>query len=82
MRASDRAIIPPTPVPCIHLPTSITVKFFEIPQRIAPSVKRKSATRRSALRPKRSDRERKFGWQTVEARRNDVPVQRASIAVP
>lgn len=49
---------------------------------MAPMVKKTSATRISALRPKMSEREAKLGWKTVDVRRKDVPDQKASIALP
>lgn len=40
------------------------------------------AKRRRGRRPKTSENATKFGCQTVDARRNAVPIHRACIAVP
>jgi hypothetical protein len=49
---------------------------------MAPTVKIVKATRRTGFRPIIWEKEAHDGWKTVDARRNDVPAQKASIAVP
>ena len=41
-----------------------------------------TARRRMNFRPKMSDVSEKMGWNTQDARRNEVPAQKASVAVP
>jgi hypothetical protein len=63
-------------------PQSIRVKDIETPHMRAPAVKKTSARMRSGLRPNACDKLTKFGWKRVERRRNEVPAQNASTAVP
>jgi hypothetical protein len=64
------------------LPTNITVKFFDTPHIMAPIVNSVSAMRKMGRRPKTCEKATNVGCQTVDARRKEVPVQSASIAVP
>jgi hypothetical protein len=63
-------------------PVRRRVKFCETAERMVPSVKDATAVRRTSLRPKMSDEREKIGWKTHDATRKDVPVQKASVAVP
>lgn len=58
---SVREMMPPPPMPWIDRPTRITVKLFATLATMAPAVKKTSAMRMSALRPKMSEREAKLG---------------------
>ncbi len=49
--------------------------------RIVPTMKRKSAKRRTDLRPMMCENDAQVGWKTVEQRRKHVPHQKAWIAV-
>jgi hypothetical protein len=60
----------------------MTVKFFDNAAMIAPTVKKVKATKTKGFRPKMCENELKLGWKTVEVKRNDVPAQNASMAVP
>jgi hypothetical protein len=79
---SLRAIKPPPPTPWIERPTSICVKSLATEQITVPTKKSVRAVSTSGRRPKMPDSEAKLGWKTVEERRNEVPLQKASIAVP
>lgn len=47
-----------------------------------PIAKQETETRIEGLRPSIWEMEAKVGWMTVDVRRKDVPVQKASMAVP
>jgi hypothetical protein len=81
-RISVRAIMPPPPTPWIERPDSISVKLWETPHMIAPAAKKVNAANKAALRPNECEKETNVGWKTVDVRRNEVPAQKASIAVP
>jgi hypothetical protein len=49
---------------------------------IAPAAKKVNAANKAALRPNECEKETNVGWKTVDVRRNEVPAQKASIAVP
>jgi hypothetical protein len=72
MTISVKLIIPPAPIPCKLLPTSIIVKFFANPATIAPKVKKVRATKMSGLRPNICEKLAKLGWKTVEVLRQRV----------
>jgi len=80
--ASVKVKIPPAPLPWTTRPASITVIFFDTPHMIAPIVNSVSAMRRIGRRPKTCEKATKVGCQTVVARRKDVPIHSAWIAVP
>lgn len=48
---------------------------------IVPAAKIPIDTRSTGLRPIMCEKEAHDGWKTVDVRRNDVPAQKASIAV-
>jgi hypothetical protein len=79
---SVSTIIPPPPMPWMERPTSMTVKLFATAATMAPTEKKAKETNTIGLRPKMCENEAKFGWKTVDVRRNDVPDQNASIAEP
>jgi len=79
---SVKLIIPPAPIPCKLLPTNIIAKFLAKPATIAPTAKKVIATKITGLRPKICEKLANEGWKTVDVRRNEVPDQKASIAVP
>ena len=58
------------------------VKFLATAQTMEPTVKKVRARRRRGRRPHRWEKATQFGCQTVEVRRNEVPAQKASIALP
>lgn len=82
MRISVREIMPPPPTPWMLRPTKREVKFWASAPTIAPTVKKRRATRRRGLRPSIYESEAKVGWKAVEDRRNDVPHQKAAMALP
>ncbi len=82
MMISVIAMMPPPPVPWMERPTSIIVKFFDTAQTMEPTVKKVRAKRRRGRRPQRWEKATQLGCQTVEVRRNEVPAQNASIALP
>ena len=74
--------IPPPPAPCTVRPTSMLVKLLEDATTTEPM---KNSTRLASikgLRPNICDNDPIMGWNTVDARRNDVPLQNASTAEP
>lgn len=75
-------MIPPPPTPWIDRPIRITVKLLATAGTMEPTVKKRRAMRISGLRPKMFEKEPKAGWKTVEHSKNDVPDQKASMAVP
>jgi hypothetical protein len=79
---SVRAIMPPPPTPWIERPTRITVKLSATAATIEPTVKNSKASRIKGFLPKIFEKDAKLGWNTVEHSRNEVPAQKASIAVP
>jgi hypothetical protein len=74
--------MPPPPTPWIHLPTRICVKSFAIPATREPTKKNVMEKRRIGRRPKMVLNVAVVGWKTVLARRKEVPLQKACIAVP
>jgi hypothetical protein len=74
---SVRVITPPPPIPWIVLPTRITVKFFAIAATTAPTPKKARLRKRIGFLPKIWLNEPRTGWNTVLARRNEVPDQKA-----
>jgi hypothetical protein len=58
------------------------VKDLATPHMTEETVKRSSEGTSSSRRPKMSLRAAMNGWTTAEARRYDVPVQKASFAEP
>jgi len=49
---------------------------------VAPIVNKRRAAKSTGLRPIIWEKEAHDGWNTVEARRNEVPAQNAWTAVP
>lgn len=49
---------------------------------MVPTVKIVMDAKRTGLRPIMCEKEAQDGWKTVDVRRNDVPAQKASIALP
>jgi hypothetical protein len=74
--------MPPPPTPCIERPMSITVKLSATAATIEPTVKKSIASRINGFLPKIFEKEANVGWNTVEQSRNEVPAQKASMAVP
>jgi hypothetical protein len=66
----------------MHLAAMSRLNSWEIAARIDPMLKVDTARRRISFRPKMSDAREKIGWNTQDARRNEVPAQKASVAVP
>ena len=79
---SVSVIIPPPPMPWIDLPTSMTVKLFATAATIAPMPKSTKLSHTIGSLPKMLLKEPRTGWKTVLVNRKDVPLQKASIAVP
>lgn len=72
---------PPPPTPCMDRPTRRAATLFAAEARTVPTLKRNSAVRRTDLRPMMWENCAQVGWKTVEVRRNEVPHQKACIAV-
>ena len=58
------------------------MKLFAVAATTEPTRKKASARMTRGLRPKMWLKLAKEGWKTVEVSRNDVPAQKASMAVP
>ena len=82
MMTLESAWMPPPPMPWMVRPTRRTAKLWETAAMMAPAVKRVRAMRRIGLSPNTSEKEAKLGWKTVDARRKEVPLQKASTPDP
>jgi hypothetical protein len=69
-------------MPCTERPTSSTAELLATEEMTAPIVNNPRAANRTGLRPMMWEKDAHDGWNTVEVRRNDVPAQKASTAVP
>jgi hypothetical protein len=77
-----RATIPPPPIPWTDRPTRSVAELLATEAMIVPIVKITMDTSSTGFRPMICENEAHDGWKTVEVRRNEVPAQKASIAVP
>lgn len=77
-----KATSPPPPMPCTERPTSSTAELLATEAMMAPIVNNKRAAKSTGLRPMIWEKEAHDGWNTVEVRRNEVPAQNVSTAVP
>ena len=75
-------MIPAPPTPCRTRPVSMTMKLWATPQTTEPAAKKRIEGTNISRRPKMSDRVAMKGWRTAWARRYEVPVQKATAAVP
>lgn len=73
---------PPAPTPWIVLPISIRVKDLVTAQRMEPTAKTNKAVSMTGRRPKTWLNATQMSMSAVEARRKDVPAQKASVADP
>jgi hypothetical protein len=63
-------------------PQIISVKDIDTLHMRTPTVNRRSARKRTGWRPITWEKATKFGWNTVEVRRKEVPDEKASTALP
>lgn len=66
---------PPPPIPWIVLPARSAAMLGAAPHTIVPIANMINAAIAMALRPSTPHKVAKHGWNTAEARRNEVPVQ-------
>lgn len=75
-------MMPPPPTPWMERPTRMTVKLSATAATIEPARKKPRLMYIRVLRPNMCEKEPSTGWKTVDVKRNDVPDQNASMAVP
>jgi hypothetical protein len=72
---------PPPPTPCTHLPASKVEIPLATEAMTVPTVKSSNAVSRTDFRPIICEKDAHEGWKTVDVKRNDVPHQKAWMAV-
>lgn len=75
-------MIPPPPIPWIDLPVSRSAKSFERAAIMTPTKNKVVETMMTGILPKMWLKDAKVGCSTVDASRNEVPAQKASMADP
>lgn len=76
------AEIPPPPIPWTARPASRVAKLLAIEAMMDPTVKNRMADMRTDFRSMMWEMDIQVGMKMVLVKRKDVPVQKASMAVP